>query len=120
MVISASPQARHENGWSALEDDFRTFLLIRRWLPVGFSAGCETWSARGSVGAWGEPVICRVLDTSVVVAAMRRPTGASATLLMRARKGKLTLLANVVVGLEYEATCQRAEHILTAGITVDK
>ncbi|PYX86704.1 MAG: PIN domain-containing protein, partial [Acidobacteria bacterium] len=40
-----------------------------------------------------------VLDTSVVVAAMRSPTGASAALLMRARKGKVTLLANVALAL---------------------
>ena len=72
------------------------------------------------MGAWGEPVICRVLDTSVVVAAMRSPTGASVTLLMRARKGKSTLLANVALALEYEATCQRAEHTLAAGRTVDE
>jgi predicted nucleic acid-binding protein len=58
-----------------------------------------------------------VLDTSVVVAAMRSPTGASAALLMRARHGKLTLLANVALALEYEATCRRAEHAAAAGLT---
>src|SRR6516164_1197303 len=61
-----------------------------------------------------------VLDTSVVVAAMRSPAGASAALLMRARKGKVTLLANVALALEYEAACRRAEHAVAAGLTADE
>jgi putative PIN family toxin of toxin-antitoxin system len=61
-----------------------------------------------------------VLDTSVVVAAMRSPAGASAGLLMRARKGKVTLLANVALALEYEAACRRAEHAVAAGLTADE
>jgi predicted nucleic acid-binding protein len=48
-----------------------------------------------------------VLDTNVVVAAMRSPKGASAALLTAARLGKITLLANVALALEYEATCTR-------------
>jgi len=59
-----------------------------------------------------------VLDTSAVVAAMRSPSGASAALLVEARKGKVTLLANVALALEYEAACCRAEHIMAAGLTV--
>ena len=58
-----------------------------------------------------------VLDTSIVVAAMRSTTGASAALLMRARKGKVTLLANVALALEYEAACRHAEHAVAAGLT---
>lgn len=61
-----------------------------------------------------------MLDTSVVVAAMRSPTGASAALLMRARRGKVTLLANVALALEYEAVCRRIEHALAAGLTTDE
>jgi putative PIN family toxin of toxin-antitoxin system len=57
-----------------------------------------------------------VLDTSVVVAGMRSPTGASAALLMAARRGKITILANVALALEYEATCRRAEHMVAAGL----
>jgi predicted nucleic acid-binding protein len=57
-----------------------------------------------------------VLDTNVVVAAMRSPTGASAALLMAARRSELTMLANVALALEYEATCQLAEHRLAAGL----
>jgi putative PIN family toxin of toxin-antitoxin system len=61
-----------------------------------------------------------VLDTSAVVAAMRSPTGASAALLMQARKGKVTLLANVALALEYEAACRRAEHAVAAGLTMNE
>lgn len=57
-----------------------------------------------------------MLDTNVVVAAMRSPTGASAALLMAARRSGLTMLANVALALEYEATCQLAEHRLAAGL----
>ena len=51
---------------------------------------------------------------------MRSPAGASAALLMRARKGKVTLLANVALALEYEAACRRAEHAVAAGLTADE
>jgi hypothetical protein len=34
---------------------------------------------------------------------MRNPTGASAALLMAARRSELTMLANVALALEYEA-----------------
>ena len=57
-----------------------------------------------------------MLDTNVIVAAMRSPTGASAELLRMARRSRLTLLANVALVLEYEATCQLAEHRLAAGL----
>jgi putative PIN family toxin of toxin-antitoxin system len=58
----------------------------------------------------------RVLDTNVIVAAMRSPTGASAALLRAARRWEVQLLANVALVLEYEATCQIAEHRLAAGL----
>jgi predicted nucleic acid-binding protein len=54
------------------------------------------------------------------VAAIRSPTGASAALLMKARQGKVTLLANVALALEYEATCRRAEHAMAAGLDADE
>jgi len=57
-----------------------------------------------------------VLDTNVIVAAMRSPKGASAALLMEARRDKITILANVALALEYEATCRRAEHGVAAGL----
>jgi putative PIN family toxin of toxin-antitoxin system len=57
-----------------------------------------------------------VLDTNVVVAAMRSPAGASAELLRMARRSEVNLLANVALALEYEATCKLAEHRLAAGL----
>lgn len=58
-----------------------------------------------------------VLDTNVVVAALRSPAGASAALLRAARAGEITLLASVALALEYEATCLRAEHRLAAALS---
>jgi predicted nucleic acid-binding protein len=51
---------------------------------------------------------------------MRSPTGASAALLMAARRSEITMLANVASALEYEATCQLAEHRLAAGLDLDQ
>lgn len=58
-----------------------------------------------------------VLDTDVIVAGMRSPTGASAALLLAARDRRLVLLATVAVFIEYEAVCQRAEHREAAGMS---
>lgn len=58
-----------------------------------------------------------VLDTDVVVAAMRSPRGASAAILRAARQGRVTLLASVPLALEYEAVASRTEHRLAAGLT---
>jgi predicted nucleic acid-binding protein len=57
-----------------------------------------------------------VLDTDVVVAAMRSPTGGSAELLRRIRLGQSTMLMTVALALEYEAQCLLAEHRLAAGL----
>jgi putative PIN family toxin of toxin-antitoxin system len=58
-----------------------------------------------------------VLDTDVVVAAMRSPRGASAAILRAARQGRATLLASLPLALEYEAVASRAEHRLAAGLS---
>ena len=58
-----------------------------------------------------------VLDTDVVVAAMRSPKGASAALLLAALDGRFELAANVALVLEYEAVCSRVEHLSAAGLT---
>jgi predicted nucleic acid-binding protein len=58
-----------------------------------------------------------VLDTDVVVAAMRSPGGASAELLRRLDRGQATLLLSVALALEYEAICRLAEHRLAAGLS---
>lgn len=58
-----------------------------------------------------------VLDTDVVVAALRSPSGASARLLEASLDGAVTLLANVALALEYEAVCTRVEHVAAAGLS---
>ncbi len=58
-----------------------------------------------------------VLDTNVIVAAMRSPKGASAALVMAARHGQVTILANVGLALEYEASCRRPEHGIAAELS---
>ena len=58
-----------------------------------------------------------VLDTDVVVAAMRSPRGASAALLLAALDSRIELAANVALVLEYESVCLRDEHLLASGLT---
>ena len=57
-----------------------------------------------------------VLDTSVVISALRSPTGASAALLRLFDDGIGTLLLSVALALEYEATCWRLEHRSAIGL----
>lgn len=57
-----------------------------------------------------------VLDTDVVVAALRSPTGASAELVRMARTGEIRLAASVSLFMEYEAVCTRPEHVLASGL----
>jgi putative PIN family toxin of toxin-antitoxin system len=54
------------------------------------------------------------VDTDVVVAAMRSPTGASAALLALLLERKAVWLLSVALALEYEAICMLAEHRLAA------
>lgn len=61
-----------------------------------------------------------VLDTDVVVAAMRSPTGASAAILQFVRQGRATLLLSVALALEYEAVCFQAEHRLASGLSEEE
>ena len=58
-----------------------------------------------------------MLDTDVVVAAMRSPAGASAAILGSIRRGEATLLLSVPLAMEYEAICQQGEHRLSAGLS---
>jgi putative PIN family toxin of toxin-antitoxin system len=58
-----------------------------------------------------------VLDTDVVVAAMRSPAGASAAILRSIRQGAAALLLSVPLAMEYEAVCQEGEHRLAAGLS---
>jgi putative PIN family toxin of toxin-antitoxin system len=57
-----------------------------------------------------------VLDTDVVVAAMRSPAGASAAIVRAIRQERATLLLTVGLALEYEAVCRRLEHRIEVGL----
>jgi putative PIN family toxin of toxin-antitoxin system len=56
-----------------------------------------------------------ILDTDVLVAAVRSPKGASAELLRLLQAGRVQVAASVALFVEYEATCTRAEHLLAGG-----
>ena len=58
-----------------------------------------------------------VLDTNVIVAAMRSPLGASAAILRSARRGQVVIVGSVALAIEYEAVCNRPEHKAAAGLT---
>jgi putative PIN family toxin of toxin-antitoxin system len=55
-----------------------------------------------------------VIDTDVVIAAMRNPTGASAAFLRLLIQAKESWLLSVGMAFEYEANCMLAEHRLAA------
>jgi predicted nucleic acid-binding protein len=56
-----------------------------------------------------------VLDTNVLVAAMRSPEGASAQLVDGAKAGLFPFLVTPALFLEYEAVLTRADHLRTSG-----
>lgn len=55
-----------------------------------------------------------VLDTDVMVAALRSPLGASAELLRQVLVGERVALASVPLFVEYEAVMSRPEHLKAA------
>jgi len=61
-----------------------------------------------------------VLDTSVVVAALDSPTGASRALLMAALQGRCHLLLSTGLILEYEAVLTRSSMLEMIGIGADE
>lgn len=58
-----------------------------------------------------------VLDTDVLVAAIRSPAGASAALMAALLGGNATMLLSAALAFEYEAVCTRAEHLYAAKAT---
>jgi predicted nucleic acid-binding protein len=64
-----------------------------------------------------EPLVRIVLDTNVVIAALRSNAGASRQLLLFALRKRFELLLSVPLMLEYEAVLKRPEHLRTAGAT---
>jgi putative PIN family toxin of toxin-antitoxin system len=59
-----------------------------------------------------------VLDTDIVIAALRSPSGASAAILDAAYHEQCALLATVPMMLEYEAIGTRGEHIEASGLQI--
>ena len=58
-----------------------------------------------------------VLDTNVVVAALRSPSGASAALLEQALDRRFTLLLSIPLVLEYEGTCTDPAQRIASGLS---
>jgi putative PIN family toxin of toxin-antitoxin system len=58
-----------------------------------------------------------VLDTDVLVAALRSDRGASRQLLITALDGEIEVLASVPLLVEYEAVLTRPEHLKASGLT---
>lgn len=58
-----------------------------------------------------------VLDTSVMVAALRSDTGASRHVMLAALNGQCELLVSVPLILEYESVLTRPEHLDSSGLS---
>lgn len=58
-----------------------------------------------------------MLDTNVIVAGLRSPSGASAALIDRAMKKEFTLLLTVALALEYEAVCSDPAQRIASGLS---
>ena len=58
-----------------------------------------------------------VLDTDVMVAALRSDRGASRQLLLSALHGQFELLISVPLMLEYESVLTGSEHLTASGLT---
>jgi len=61
-----------------------------------------------------------VLDTDVLVAALRSHPGASRRLLLWALEGMIEVLVSVPLTVEYEAVLTRPEHLDASGLTADE
>lgn len=61
-----------------------------------------------------------VLDTDVIVAAMRSDEGASRQLLLAALDRRVVVLASVPLMLEYEAVLTRPGHLDQIGVTAEE
>ncbi len=61
-----------------------------------------------------------VLDTNVLVAALRSDSGASRELLSSAIAGTMIVLASVPLMVEYEAVLTRTDHLSASGLSVEE
>jgi putative PIN family toxin of toxin-antitoxin system len=64
--------------------------------------------------------VCYVLDTDVLVAALRSERGASRQLLLAALNQQFELLLSVPLILEYEAVLTRPQHLATCGLSMSE
>src|SRR5258708_39873922 len=58
-----------------------------------------------------------VVDTAVMVAAIRSETGASRHLLVAGLEGRFTMLASVPLLIEYQAVMSRREHLTASRLS---
>jgi putative PIN family toxin of toxin-antitoxin system len=58
-----------------------------------------------------------ILDTDVIVAAIRSSKGASAEIVRRALRREIRIELTVVIALEYEAVATRTEHLAAGELT---
>jgi predicted nucleic acid-binding protein len=58
-----------------------------------------------------------ILDTDVIVAAIRSTKGASAEIVRRVLRGEMHIELTVAMALEYEAVAMRAEHLRAGELT---
>jgi putative PIN family toxin of toxin-antitoxin system len=61
-----------------------------------------------------------VMDTDVIVAALRSNLGASRQLLVAGLKRRVTLLVSVPLMVEYEAVLTRADHLAASGLSAEE
>lgn len=58
-----------------------------------------------------------ILDTNVLVAALRSPVGAAAEIMRRVLRGEMQVVASVPLFMEYEAVLLRPAHLKVARIS---
>ena len=61
-----------------------------------------------------------VLDTNVIVAGLRSPTGASAGLVEAALQRRFIVLLSVALALEYEAACSYPSQRIVSGLSEEQ
>lgn len=61
-----------------------------------------------------------VLDTNVLVAALRSDRGASRKLLLSSLQRKIEVIASVPLIIEYEAVLTRPHHLAVSGLSVEE
>jgi putative PIN family toxin of toxin-antitoxin system len=58
-----------------------------------------------------------ILDTDVIIAAVRSSNGASAEIIRRVLRGEMNIELTIAMALEYEAVAMRKEHLIAGDLT---